>query len=89
MILRWSRKEIDVKVQNTPAGPHGIPAVDCRLSFDALVPLPVKYLHLLADRFPPAHRETALFPTLRCLLPFTPLKKVTVLVIWTSVQCTL
>ena len=62
-------------------GPQGVPAVDCRLSFDALVPLPEKYLHLLADRFTNAHSETALFPTLPCLLPFTPLKIVAMLVI--------
>ena len=62
-------------------GPHGVPAVDCRLSFDALVPLPEKYLDLLANRFPHAHSETALFPTLPCLLPLTLRKMVTVLVI--------
>ena len=40
-----------------------------------IVPLPGKYLHLFADRFSHTHSDMALFPTLPCLLPFTPLKK--------------
>ena len=39
-------------------GPQGVPAVDCRLSFDAFVPHPEKYLHLLSNRFTHAHSET-------------------------------